>query len=596
MPSAGRARSLSAYTDRPIRCAWIQYQPEPAAIKPAALAGVLGAPHSLAFLSLVGATREVWGRLPVAVSADGHGLTADLVPRTSGTYSLAFEDNSQLVGSRLFGVRVFPDPAPRVCFEHPSRTADRLDFLAGAEIPVSIAAEDVVYGIRSVRLECCIRGEPSRHVLMLYGPETDAESKAWSSGSPDRSASDSYFGLSGKTRLGLQAKLSLSGITHSDGSALRDGDSVVVQAVADDFDDVTLDKQPGRSEEVEVHIVSPSTMAAILNEFQVRLRNEFLDLRKLQQDAIRNVQSVDQPPQNGGSAQERAVDTLANALALQQQIRSRIDDPKAGVRSEISRILRSSVADTPTHAASDRLLRQIVGELERVGGAALEKAETAIARALQERHGQETASSQKPNAALSQAVTHQREIERMIDDSLRALEPWAKVHEVQAEARQLAGDQQHLFDETQSLEKRIPRGESWEGLDSEQQGNLNQAAGRQTSLADRAAELLGKLDRLAQLGKARDASLSGKLAEGAAEGRRSGVAGLMNQSAQRIRENHLQQSQLLQREATQQLEQIAQKLSEGGGERPDRLRKKLRDLSASRTVDCAARQAGEKTR
>ncbi len=385
----------------------------------------------------------------------------------------------------------------------------------------------------------------------------------------------------GKTRLGLQAKLSLSGITHSDGSALRDGDSVVLQAVADDFDDVTLDKQPGRSEEVEVHIVSPSTMAAILNEFQVRLRNEFLDLRKLQQDAIRNVQSVDQLPQNGGSAQERAVDTLVQRLGLATA------DPLAHRRPQGRRFGRKSAVFSarpwrirPTHAASDRLLRQIVGELERVGGAALEKAETAIARAFQERQGQETSSSQKPNAALSQAVTHQREIERMIDDSLRALEPWAKVHEVQAEARQLAGDQQHLFDETQSLEKRIPRGESWEGLDPEQQGNLNQAADRQTSLADRAAELLGKLDRLAQLGKAKDASLSAKLAEGAAEGRRSGVAGLMNQSAQRIRENHLQQSRLLQREATQQLEQIAQKLSEGGSERPDRLRKKLRDLSA----------------
>ena len=158
----------------------------------------------------------------------------------------------------------------------------------------------------------------------------------------------------------------------------------------------------------------------------------------------------------GQHKRERS-NTLVQALALQQQIRSRIDDPKAGIRAEISRILRSSVADTPAHAASDGLLRRIVGELERVGGAALEKAEAAITRAVQERQGQEPSSSQK-TAALSQAVNHQREIERMIDDSLKALEPWAKVHEVQAEARQLAGEQQHLGDETQSLGERIPRG------------------------------------------------------------------------------------------------------------------------------------------
>jgi hypothetical protein len=262
----GTRAIFTARTDRPIRRAWIEYQPEAPAVKTAALTGLLGGAHPLGALSWTAASRDLWDRTAVKVSADGRFLAVDFAPRVTGTYSISLEDASGLVGTRFFALRVFTDPAPSVWLAHPPRATDRLEFLPDAVIPVSVLAEDSIYGIRSIRLEYRVRGDGVPRAVVLHEPGRSGVSDRQSLESPGQSAASPDSSAAKPTRLQINRQVSLREIRHSDGSALKDGDIVVLQAVADDFDNVAVDKEPGRSDEVEVLVKGPDTLGAISNE------------------------------------------------------------------------------------------------------------------------------------------------------------------------------------------------------------------------------------------------------------------------------------------------------------------------------------------
>jgi hypothetical protein len=256
----GTRAFLTAYADRPIRRAWIEYQPEAPTAKPAALTALLAIRHPLGVLALTAASRDLWDLTAVNVSADGRILTIDFVPQVTGTYSVSMEDQLGLVGSRFFGLRVFLDPAPAVWLEHPSKTTDRPEVVSDAVIPVTVMAEDSIYGIRSVRLEYRIRGDGDPKEVTLWKRGMGKRS--------NRRFIDSYatnVNSNGEkpTRLQTRRPFSLREVRHSDGSALKGGDTVVLQAVADDFDDVSVNKQPGRSDEVEILVTGLATSEAI---------------------------------------------------------------------------------------------------------------------------------------------------------------------------------------------------------------------------------------------------------------------------------------------------------------------------------------------
>jgi hypothetical protein len=279
----GTRAIFTARTDRPIRRAWLEYQPEAPAVKPAALTGLLGASQPLEIVSLSAASRDLWDRSAVKVSADGRVVAVDFVPRITGTYSVSLEDPSGLVGSRFFGLRVFADPAPSVWLAHPSRPTDRLELLPDAVVPVSVLAEDSIYGIRSVRLEYRLRGDGGPRARALHEPGRSELLDRQFLESGDQSTARPNSNVAKPTRLQMSRQLSLREIRHSDGSALKEGDVLVLQAVSDDFDNVTVDKQPGRSEEVEVLIKGPTALGAISNELptqeQRRLAEESQTLK-----------------------------------------------------------------------------------------------------------------------------------------------------------------------------------------------------------------------------------------------------------------------------------------------------------------------------
>src|SRR5262249_53461862 len=114
-------------------------------------------------------------------------------------------------------------------------------------------------------------------------------------------------------RLEFRQTLSLAGLRHPDGSLLREGDVVILQACADDFDDVTVYKEPGRSHQVEIQIVGRSALEVVLNQEQARVQQDLMRLREKQREALQKVTEAENRLKKGEKLTPDDLDKLLQA-------------------------------------------------------------------------------------------------------------------------------------------------------------------------------------------------------------------------------------------------------------------------------------------
>ena len=114
---------------------------------------------------------------------------------------------------------------------------------------------------------------------------------------------------------------------RDDGSPVRDGDTIFIRGAADDWDDVTPVKPPGRSEsEVEIHIGSADGIEAWLQRELAAMRPELLRLRD-QEREVRN-RTLEVAPLPDGTLSPADRDRLLSAEHIQDQIDRKIGDPQ----------------------------------------------------------------------------------------------------------------------------------------------------------------------------------------------------------------------------------------------------------------------------
>src|SRR5262249_12225169 len=143
----------------------------------------------------------------------------------------------------------------------------------------------------------------------------------------------------------------------------------------DDFDDVTGDKAPGRSHEVELHIVSAPTLEAMLQQEQANIRANLLRLKQWQVEARGKGADAKGQKETTGKLRPEDPERRLQAEQLQQQIRGRIGDEKEGLRAEVNRI-REALKDNqlPPSAAQSRM-DAVANELDRLAREDLEQIE-----------------------------------------------------------------------------------------------------------------------------------------------------------------------------------------------------------------------------
>ena len=98
-----------------------------------------------------------------------------------------------------------------------------------------------------------------------------------------------------------------------------------------DFDNVAVDKEPGRSHEIEIRIVGLPALEAILNQAQAKVQQELLRLREQQRDALKRVDALEKQLRNSGRLRQEDLDNLVEAEQLQRQIRDRVGTRQEGL-------------------------------------------------------------------------------------------------------------------------------------------------------------------------------------------------------------------------------------------------------------------------
>ncbi len=376
---AGTTARLRARADRPLKAAWIEYQPEDpgAALTVAALTPLGGADALRAFVLFGG--MQAWPRVPAVFDADRCTFTLDFTPAVSGMYMLHFEDDNGLRNNRLFELRLHADPAPTVRLERPSPTRDILTVLPNAELTLEVMVDDPQYAVRSVFLEYHTQREGSPRRLSLYDP-ADGPAPLVSLWTGPAILAAPPVQLRPQ-RLEFRQKLPVQSLRHPDGSALKEEDVVLLRACADDFDDVRVHKEPGHSHEIEIHIVGRNALDLVLNREQANVQQELLRLREKQHEALQKVTESENRLKKGDKLSPEDQEKLLQAEQLQQQIRERVGTEKEGLRGDLKRILEALKQNGLEKTAVQERMADVSREMDRLAQNELEQIEPRITNA-----------------------------------------------------------------------------------------------------------------------------------------------------------------------------------------------------------------------
>ncbi len=336
----GTSVVLRAAADRPLRTAWVDYPAVPQTA--AAALGVAGALAS-----------APTARIRAAAELDDSraSFTVRFQPGQSGVYALHFEDDTGLGATRLYGLTVRDDPAPVVQLDRPSKLRDVLSVLPTAVLPLQATAEDPLYGLRSVYLEYHLQadGAPKQR-LTLHDPATAAaEVLAPLTGPAVQAVAPPLR----PTRLEFRRTLAVASLRRPDGSTPREGDVFLLRATADDWDDVSPAKEPGRSTEIEIRIVGRNDLDLAVTQDEGDLQKELARLREKELQALQKAEDAEgklkevekiQPKEADQSdeakkrreevekLQKEVGDDLVQAQQLQREIEEGVSDPKNGAR------------------------------------------------------------------------------------------------------------------------------------------------------------------------------------------------------------------------------------------------------------------------
>ncbi|OAI46427.1 hypothetical protein AYO44_11390, partial [Planctomycetaceae bacterium SCGC AG-212-F19] len=585
--------TLRGATDRALARAWIEYHPDQPTLKLGTLLSLLSARHGGEAVTVAAAGQPVWGRIPVQVQPHGSGsvLRAAFVPWVSGTYAMRLIDESHLASSRLFDIRVFSDPPPLVTLERPSASHDSLAVVPGATITLRGVTEDPQFAVRSVWLSYrTSRDDPARSRSLW---DHAIAGTALPTLVPAVLPAPLVLPLPPvrlrPVSVAVERRLPLASIKHEDGRALREGDVGILQVAADDFDDVTSGKQPGRSHEVELRIIAPAALEALLHQAQEQVQQELQRLREQEREAVKKVAAVEKQWKAAGKLRLEDLDNLLQAEQQQQQIRGRVGTKEEGLRAEVDRI-RQTLRDNNVPRSGTHERMELLGqELDRLAREELEQIEPLLTEARKENElaRERPQPDRRARGTLSAALEHQKEVERTLGDLLTSLDPFSTKRQARAEARAILQEQKKLAEQVDKLKQDVPQGRAPEK--PEQQAELERAAEAQARLAEHVGQLLNKMDRIA--------------AEKQRQAEEKGVQAEEKMHLQQLREDQAEEARAAgNNERAQQLAEEARNLrreAEALQDAAEAMRQEARDLakasSAGRGNDAEGqmKQAGQ---
>jgi hypothetical protein len=307
---------MRAAADKRLVSAQLAFQGDKSHIEQAAPLAAVGFLNPFAAAAAVPLAEDIGRDIPFLLNDEGRILSATFVPPMPGMYILKLNDETGLTGTRLIEIRLTPDPAPIVTLVRPAVGKDPAVLTPGATIPVQVSADDKVYALRSVFLEYRVGRNSMVRTISLSDFRATTHLLPAVAG-----------GMSSTSRirpLNVETKwmLPVSTFLRSDGTSVRDGDTLFIIGAADDWDDVAIMKEPGRSREVEIQIAAADAVEAWLQKELAAMRPELYRLRDQQREGRQK--TAEAIPLPDGTLTPIDRDKLLTAEQLQRQIRGKV--------------------------------------------------------------------------------------------------------------------------------------------------------------------------------------------------------------------------------------------------------------------------------
>ena len=496
----GSVVSMRAATDVRLSAATLSFMGDKTAIERTAPLAALGHLNPLAAAGSIPLAEAMGSDLPLSLDASGRIVSATFSPSMTGSYALKLTDETGLTGTRVIDIRLAPDPPPIVTLIHPAIGKDPAILTPGALMPVHVAAGDKVYAVRRVFLEYRVGREGTYRTIEL----SDA-----------RDATRGLTAIGG----GLLATVLVRPITaearlfvpvaefkHDDGTPVRAGDTIFVRGAADDWDDVSPAKEPGRSDgEVEIHIASADAIEAWLQRELVAMRPDLIRLRDQQRDA--RSRTLDVAPRPDGTLVPADRDRLLGVEYHQDQILGKIGDPRDGLWAKAETLRETIRVNNLARSNTTDRVGRVADELGRLKERDLPVIKPSLAEARSTgaqpaRAGQE----QVVPDLLKRAGRHQKAVEEGLTNLLDLLAVWGGASEIRGEARVLRDLLNRLASDTDLMVERVPPGKTVQGLSLAQRAELDRAGTRAEQAAEQIGSLLVRAARIVEQ-KERDSAM-----------------------------------------------------------------------------------------
>lgn len=453
----GTSIELRAAADRPLRKAWIEYIPDLPETATALMLGPLSATNPVSACLSAAGSESV---LPVRAtldSKDPRRFAVAFQPRIHGTYAIQFEDETGLLGTRKFELRLQADPPPSVRMDRPSQSRDVLTMLPTASLQVEVIAEDSQYALRDVFLEYRTALDETPRLIPLYDHSNGFGPAGFLGGAFVRASVPQLRPV----RLEINRQVPLRLLTHAQGRPLQDGDVVILQACASDFDDVTVDKAPGRSHQVEIRIVGREALNAVVSQEETQVQQDIVRLREKEREALKKVEEVEKKLRKGEKLTPEDMEKLVQAEQLQQQIRERVGDRKEGLRADVQRLRETLAQNGQRNSAARDRMDMVAKELERLAEKELEEIEPKLTAArkmaelLDEKTRAERASDleKKAREAEREAKAAEMQAKKDAEAAARAEELAEKAADEKEKSRREA-EAKKLREKAAELEKK----------------------------------------------------------------------------------------------------------------------------------------------
>lgn len=599
---AGTDVSLRAAADRRIIHAAMVYQGDVSTLAPAqAVAGLagIGSPYWLPLFTQELA-QEVSREIPVQVQgAEGTLLDVRFVPRTPGLYALQFTDEAGLTGTRLFDIRMYPDPSPTVALERPAAGQDALTLLPSGSFTMRVRAEDRIFAVRDLHLQYRVNNSPWSTVPLADFPQMQQSM-------PAVAGSNTHPSLSATAVAQHESVYAVARFLKPDGTAPGDGDTLTLKAVATDWDDYTLLKPPGESHEVTLRIFAPASFDALIQKQLASLRPEVARLQTDHEQTQQQLQNLlkDLPKDEPLRPEQRA---NINQLEQQEkQLANTVGDPRDGLRTkaeEIENLIASNgLPPTPVTQRAGAIARELkrldqeqVPELVGQLGRAKLAADTPPHRPDEARN------------ELTQAARRQQAVTDTLKNLMEQLERWSGAGEIKGDARALQDQVAKAREQVQEAKKEIPSGTPADQLTEAERQALDRTAEKIERAGNDASAMLGKAGRIAaekaQLAKELNqrADQLEQAAEEAAAVAKAASAGSPEQMAAQMRAATARSEAQEARDAAQRAQAEAEALQNavqqsGGQAMADDLRKAANELRQNRSANAESALASAQQR